>query len=361
LATAAVWLGLCAYQAARDRFRTWTEVFFLAACVFLAGYAISDFFFFTAATREAAFAAAESSLTTLTFAAYFSMMYGVVLHTRFRHALFLAVVPAAIFLALLPTAVLTDVRAPSHSIGVAWLTVYNEAGFLAWVALLLTYVLLALTFVLLTYREVRRFSVGLSRRLLGVLAGFLVAILLAGFTNTAVTLTGAEYPPLLSSALVLPGILLFLALSPLSERSLTELLRRRKAREYKIQGAFAIFEDGTLIGSEIAPGQDMVDRDLFGATLNVIQNFMQTSFPVLKGKWLKSIQHGDYTLVMEHGRWISSVVVMRGHENDQLRRHIRNLTEEFEDANRTILSNWRGTPKDATGLNVLLAGMLGEV
>jgi hypothetical protein len=278
-----------------------------------------------------------------------------------QRRLFLAIVPAGVFLVLIPSEILIGVQAPSQPIGIGWLPVYDVPWFGAWVALLLAYILLAFISVYLTYREVKRLAVGLSRRLGGVLVGFVAATLLAGFTNAAMGFTGVQYPPLLSSTLIIPGLLLFVALSPLSERSISEILRRRKAREYQIQGAFVIHGDGTLIGSDVAPGQDMVDEDLFGATLDVIQNFMRTSFPALRGKWLQSIRHGDYTLVMEHGRWISTVVVMRGRESDQLRRHIRDLTEEFEGANRAILMDWRGTPKDAKGLNVLLAGLVGEV
>src|SRR5512137_2078110 len=89
LATVGVWWGLAFYQVYRDRYRTWTEVFFLAGCFFVGSYALADMFFFTASTQQQAATAALLSFTVLTLGAYFFFLFALVFYTRMRSVLFL--------------------------------------------------------------------------------------------------------------------------------------------------------------------------------------------------------------------------------------------------------------------------------
>ncbi|TLZ77008.1 MAG: hypothetical protein E6K08_04510 [Methanobacteriota archaeon] len=118
---------------------------------------------------------------------------------------------------------------------------------------------------------------------------------------------------------------------------------------------FLTYEDGTLIGSKARPGETAIDQDLFGATLDVIQNFMRTSFPMLHGKSLSAIVQGPYVLVMERARYAYLTVVLEGQESDQLRRQMRDLLLSFEDRNREVLSQWQGIPSQALGTDEMLS------
>ena len=111
--------------------------------------------------------------------------------------------------------------------------------------------------------------------------------------------------------------------------------------------------DGTLVGALTRPGEKVIDQDLFGATLDVIQNFMRTSFPALRGS-LTAIKHGDYTLVMERGRWSYLTIILQGEENDQLRRHMRDILLKYEHDNQPVLADWRGMPSEAIGTDAML-------
>lgn len=356
LGTVAVWGLLAVYQVLRGRYRTWTEVFLIGACLSVVAYSLSDVAFFIADTRAAAWDAAVSSLICLTFSGLFFMLYGAVLQTRFRWGLFVSLFPVGAVVVLIPGTVLTDVI-PSTS-GVAWITKYDTAWFVVWISLLLAFVLIALVSIFLTYREVRGHSIPLARRLLALFVCLFLAVVLSLVTNTADSVFGWNVPPLLSTAFLVPGAVLLLAQTPLSERSLTDILRRLKARDYDVQGALMLHRDGTLIGSELVPGAEMTDQDVFAATMDVVQNFLRTSFPVLRGKWLQSIRQGDLTFVMERGQWTTVIVVLKGKENDQLRRYIQNRVGEFEARNGDALERWRGNPLDVVGLDGLFADII---
>jgi len=119
-----------------------------------------------------------------------------------------------------------------------------------------------------------------------------------------------------------------------------------------------VYEDGTLISSYAKEAGTSIDQDLFSATLDVIQNFMRTSFPILKGTSLRTIEHGDLRIIIERGRRCYLTVVLEGEENDLLRRQMRDEVLTFEDANEPILRIWRGIPEEAVGADNLLKRIL---
>ena len=352
-----VWYGLFAYQLLRDRYRTWTERFFLAACLFLGTYALADIFFFTAPTVGGATTAALVSFSALTLGITFFSLFSIVFYTRMRRALFLALAPPAALIAVLWMGLVSQIRPlEKGTAGPPWLGDWNSGVFTIWLLVMVAYAVVAAYALFRTYREVRAQSSKLRNRMLGLLAAVILALVI-GSTNTLRSYLNWDILPLLSTALVLPGIVTFVTLSPAAGERFSSYVRRWKARQYDVKGAFLTFSDGTLIGSRVAPGQAMIDQDLFGATLDVIQNFMRTSFPSLRGS-LRSIRHGDYTLVMERGRYTYLTIVLEGLENDQLRRYMRDLLLSFEEENRPILETWRGVPSDALGTEDFITSLM---
>jgi len=354
---AAAWFSVAGYLMLQRRFRTWTEVFFIALCIATGSYGLCDAIFFNMTAPDAARVAATASLASVTFAAFFLFLYGVSLYRRFRVALLLAAAAVIFFVATFYGEMFTGFESLSGG-GKPFVPVYDTVWLYAWIVLLLILGASGIYGVFRTYLEVRRQVPRLARRIGVTLLGFLLAAVAGSSTNTYLAVSGNPAPPLFSTALAIPGILIFFAVTPASSRGLNEAFLRRRRSEYDIKGAFLTFSDGTVIGSQIAPEEEMIDADSFSATLDVIQNFMRTSFPTLRGKWLKSIRHGDYTLVMERGRYAFLTLVITGAENDQLRREIIGQLEAFEQKNGPTLENWRGLAKDAQGVDEMLGSLL---
>lgn len=73
---------------------------------------------------------------------------------------------------------------------------------------------------------------------------------------------------------------------------------------------------------------------------------------------LNTIKLGDNTLVVERGKYAYLTIVLQGEENDQLRRHMRDLLLSYEHDNQSVLADWRGMPSEAIGTEALLASLL---
>lgn len=362
LASAAVWLALAGYLIYLERYRTWTEIFLIALSLSIAAYGVADSIFFTTtattSNEQVWRIAAAASLSAVTFSAFFTFLYGISLYRRFRRILAVVLIPVAFFVITF----YEEMFSTFSSLGSASdpsVPVYNPAWLEPWTVLMIILIAGGMYGIIGAYLAIRRQSPKLARRVGLTLLGLVIAAVAGSVTNTFLAFSPSNpAPPLFSTTLILPGFLLFYAAAPSVFSRLNAAILRDRAAQYDVKGAILTFQDGTVIGSRLAREDDMIDADSFSAALDVIQNFMHTSFPLLRGKWLKSIRHGDYTLVMERGQYTFLTLVIGGQENDQLRRLAIESLTGFETTNLEALQHWRGISTDAEGVDTLLDGML---
>lgn len=351
LVSAAAWFLLATLQVYRDRWHTWTETFFLFCCFFAAVYAIGDWLYFNARPVDTVVGtfAALVSLTGLTLAVNFFLLFTLVYVDRMRRAYwgFMAVTGA-----ILPTiwfVMVKSVDPPNQPS-------FDQATFDIYIVYILVYTVLGIWNLYRLRQIVRESSKVLARRATGLMVTFTLVLVLGLGTNALMQFEKiSNFPPPLSTLFLFVAASAYYTLFPVGRERISIAIRRFQARRYSIKAVFMTYEDGTLIGAKARPGESVIDQDLFGATLDVIQNFMRTSFPILRGKSLSSITHGSYTLVMERARYAYLTVVLEGEETDQLRRQMRDLLLAFEDTNRRALANWQGVPSDAVGTEQMLA------
>src|SRR3989442_8791198 len=353
--TAVTWYIIVAFQVRRDRMRTWTEAFFLSGCFFVATYALSDFYFFQEGTEEKARLAAGLSLSSVTLASFFFLLFSKVYLGRMRYIYLVILVPAIIFIPFffsrifLPTLFRQQASDP-------WVPQFEPSLFGLWAIVMGVPALLGLYYLFQTHRIVKGQNARLGKRTAAIF-GTLAAVVFSGlFTNALFGSVPSlqTIPPPFSSLLAIPGAMTLYALAPISRERVSEVLRRFLARQYELQGAFLVFNDGTVIAARGKEGTATLDRDIFAATLDVIQNFMRGSFPLLRGTSLKTIEHGSHRILIETGRFSYLTLILDGEENDLLRRQIRDELLAFESENSQVLRKWRGLSSDAVGAEPLL-------
>ncbi len=345
LVSAAAWLLLAALQVYRDRWHTWTERFFLLSCFFPGFYAIGDWLFFNADPNnlQAQKTAALISLTGLVLAINFFLLFTLTF---------------VMLIVVLPTSIESVVPPSAGGVPIA---IFAPIPFALFLVYAVVYTVLGIWNLYRLYRIVRVSSKTLARRAAGLMVTFTLVLVLGLGTNGLLgVIQSQDIPPPLSTLLIFVAASAYYTLYPVGRQRISEAIRLFQARRYSIKAVFLTYGDGTLIGSKVRPGEKVVDEDLFGATLDVIQNFMRTSFPILRGKSLSAITHGSYTLIMERGRYAYITVVLEGEESDQLRRQMRDLLLDFEAENRQVLVKWQGVPSDAKGTEEMLTAFFIE-
>lgn len=369
LVAAAAWFSIAALQLLRDRWHTWTETFFLFACFFAGLYAVGDWLFFNVDPSsvggfERGLFAARISLTSLALATNFFLLFTLVYVDRMRRAYwFVNIVTIGIIFMVWSNLMLKGLKS-----GVIYYRPdFSPVAFEVFLVYILFYFAIGNYNLYRLYRIVRETSRSLARRAAGLTIVFSVVLILGLSTNGYIGVAGDSaipplnaIPPPFSTLLIFVGAATYYVLYPTGRERISEAIRRFQARRYSIKAVFLMYEDGTLIGAKARPGETVIDQDLFGATLDVIQNFMRTSFPILRGKSLSSISHGSYTLVVERARYGYLTIVLEGEETDQLRRQMRDVLLDFEAQNRTVLANWRGMPSEARGTDDLLTTFFAE-
>jgi hypothetical protein len=348
LVTAAVWYLIVAAQVFRDRMRTATEAFFLAACFFAGTYAVSDFYFFNAPQDRPDIAAnaALLSISCFTLTVVFFFLFTQVYLAKMRRLYLIALAPGILLLPIVWGGMLEGVT-PAGSF---FLPKYRFLPFTIWLLFVVVYALAGIWNLWKLHRIVRTQSPNLAKRSGGILYSFIITFFLGFATNGIIgALPNPAFPPPFSTLLAIPGVAALLTLAPIRRERISEVVRKFRSRRYELREAYLIFNDGTLIASKVRLGDAELDKDIFSATLDVIQNFMRTSFPVLKGTSLRTIEHGDYRILIERGRYCYLTVVLVGEENDLLRRQMRDALLEFESLNQQTLIRWKGVTSDAVG------------
>src|SRR3989475_1644365 len=348
--TAVTWYTIVAFQVRRDRIRTWTESFFISGCFFVATYALSDFYFFQAGNEVQARLAAGLSLSSVTLASTFFLLFSKVYLGKMRYFYLIALLPPIIFAPFFfsPLFLLSIVRPQATD---PWVPHFEPSLFGVWALVMAIPAILGLYYLFQTHRIVKAQNPRLGRRTAAVF-GTLAAVVFSGlFTNALFgTVPSLQtIPPPFSSLLAIPGAMTIYALAPISRERVSEVLRRFRARQYSLEGAFLVYNDGTVIASRGKEATASLDQDIFAATLDVIQNFMRTSFPILKGTSLRTIEHGNFRMLIERGRFCYLTLILTGEENDLLRRQMRDELLAFESANSQVLRIWKGISTDAVG------------
>lgn len=359
LAAAAGWFLVAGVQVHRDRFRTWTEVFFLFACLAAGTYAVGDWFFFNATSDASALLAAIASLASLAFAVAFFFLFTLVYLGRMRRAYWALAAPCAALLIVmpLPGVLFAGVVRPDPE-GL-YIPVFNPPAFALFLGYVTAFFGLGIANLFRLYRIVRGQSRELARRTGGLVVTFSTVLVLGLATNGWLGITrSTEIPPPFSTLLIAVAGATMIVLFPGGKGRVSVAVRQWQGSRYDVKAAFLIFKDGTLIGSKSQPGEVLVDNDLLTATLDVIHNYTRTSFPMLRVKWLRSVSFGDYNLVTERVQPCYLTILLEGEESDQLRRQMRDLLREFEWRNFEILARWRGVPTDAEGVEDLLTHVI---
>ncbi len=357
LFTALAWLSALLLQVLRLRIRTLTERFFVLGLTFSFLYPLNDWLFMNVSIGEqpaaGALLLARLGMSYVTLAALFFLLFMKAFHSRAKQSDIVLLLPTAALLVVCWSALVTGVR----PVPWGWQATFDQPLFVLWVVYALAYIVIGLRYMVHISHVLKRENPQIGKKTQRIVVLFVSILVMGALTNILFTVAGIDAPPLFSSLLIVPGGVLVMVLSPLTKDRVALFIKRWKSRAYDVQQAFLVYQNGTLIASKTEGEGTAVDKDIFAATLDAIQTFMRTSFPLLRGKWLKTIEHGDVKIVLERGQKVYLAVVIAGQENDQLRRLMRDVIQAIEVQNSATLLDWSGVPEDVKGAKAALGAL----
>jgi hypothetical protein len=343
LMSAVLMYAIVAVQILRDRYKTWTESFFLAGFFFAGTYALADFLFFTAPSYDRAVFAAKVSISSLTMSVLFLLLFTTLFLRSMKRLYIGSVIPALLALVAVWSGMVTGVRQTSWG----WVVTYNHDVYLAWLAYIVIYLHVAIINMFRAYRVAKRMSKTIASRTLGIMFALLASLGVGLGTNAYFNAVGIDTVPLFSTVIAIPALATLLVILPLTRERVANASKHLTSDRYEVMATYLVHADGTLIVSRSSMTEMKVDRDIFSATLDVIQNFMRTSFPYLSGKWLTTIEQKNLKILIERGNFTFLALVIKGEETDILRRQMKDLLATFETKNGESLTHWRGIAQEA--------------
>jgi len=328
-------------QVAKGRLTTMTESFFGIA-MFLAGnYALTDYLVLAAPTADGALLAAKLNMSFLDLSALALVLF-TISHHRSPKRSWSTVFPLTIFFLVATWTVM--IQGVERS-GLGWKVMLRSEFFYAFCGYLFFYVFAGAIHLHAAYRKEREQSRSAGVRAAGVMHSF-IFILIAGTILVTVTGGSAAFP-VFSILLLVPALATLPLLMPGTWQSWVGAARGGHRHRVEVMAAYLMYEDGTIIQSKSTSPRDSMESDLLPKTLDIVQSFVRTSFPLISGRWLKAIDHGDMRIVVERGEHTCLALVLAGRENELLRRQMRDVLIAFESKNNLNLTDWFSATHDA--------------
>ena len=322
---AVLYFSLLAILLFKRRTRTWTEIFFELSIAFLGIFTLADFFTYTSDDQNSVLLAGRIGMTALTLAmlslAFFSVSFR---RNPNRKWLSLAPMTAAIITATWVPSMITVVGTYW-----GWGLVLRQEYQVAFNAYAYFYFLAAGVHLSAASRRMSPTDKSLARKTWWLMLSFTF------FIGTAVIVAlyaGGKPPPFpaYSTALIMPALATMPLIFPETWERWVRALKSYEGRRYEVMAVNLMREDGTLIGSKSLSSARSFDVEKLSKTLAVIQNYVKTSFPASSGDSLRAIDHGDTRILIEKGNSAFIALVLKGKENDFLRRQMKDALASYE-------------------------------
>jgi hypothetical protein len=211
---------------------------------------------------------------------------------------------------------------------------------------------LAFAFLFLGSVKLRRRNPREALRLAMVYGGIAMGSLVAGLASHGVLVAGVPQVGALASASRLVGAtMLLILLSPRRGVPLSQLIMAIHLGAEEVKAAYLVGNSGRLLASATKEGAVPLTAEILVGTLDLISDYMATTFAAGVGEAVSAVHQGELGLVMEQGRFTRLILQITGEETVSLRLRMRHALATFEGRYWDILA------KDRVG-DLMAAGPL---
>ncbi|MHA2429996.1 MAG: hypothetical protein ACXACC_03070 [Promethearchaeota archaeon] len=106
------------------------------------------------------------------------------------------------------------------------------------------------------------------------------------------------------------------------------------------QGLYIIYDDGRGVFDYSFVREVVHDAGLVSGMVSAITSFIKET--TKSQDLLKTIDHGDITIVLEYGKRIFGALFIKGKQTSEIRAKLKEFVERFESKYKTVLEDWSG-------------------
>jgi hypothetical protein len=106
------------------------------------------------------------------------------------------------------------------------------------------------------------------------------------------------------------------------------------------QGLYIIYDDGRGVFDYSFVQEVIQDPGLVAGMVSAITSFIKEA--TRSQDLLKTIDHGDITIILEYGKRIFGALFIKGNQTAEVRAKLKTFVERFEEKYKTVLEDWSG-------------------
>ncbi|MFW9929917.1 MAG: hypothetical protein ACFFD1_11035 [Candidatus Thorarchaeota archaeon] len=106
------------------------------------------------------------------------------------------------------------------------------------------------------------------------------------------------------------------------------------------QGLYIIYDDGRGVFDYSFVQEVIQDPGLVAGMVSAITSFIKET--TRSQDLLKTIDHGDITIILEYGKRIFGALFIKGNQTTELRTKLKTFVERFEEKYKSVLEDWSG-------------------
>ncbi len=106
------------------------------------------------------------------------------------------------------------------------------------------------------------------------------------------------------------------------------------------QGLYIIYDDGRGVFDYSFVQEVIQDPGLVAGMVSAITSFIKEA--TRSQDLLKSIDHGDITIILEYGKRIFGALFIKGNQTAEVRAKLKTFVERFEEKYQSVLEDWSG-------------------
>ncbi|MGV9199008.1 MAG: hypothetical protein ACOC4M_09220 [Promethearchaeia archaeon] len=111
----------------------------------------------------------------------------------------------------------------------------------------------------------------------------------------------------------------------------------------KKQALYIMYSDGRDVFNYPFEDAELQDPALISGMFSAISSFIKET--TRSQQTLKTIDHGDITILIEYGDYIFGALFIKGNQTSEIRAKLKTFINEFEDKHGKLLEDWNGALK----------------